>query len=233
LSYVKELPDQRWVKLAFHEQLLWAQQQGHCTGVLRDLREPHSNKTFWLGEVITRARIMDLPVHHTWTKYDIKLIKKRQDRVSLISDIAGKSTLRYLNKKFDVSDHSYHNKHHLWWQKARVEGFFLRHRYKDDNPLLQAKMQNCRVCLLAPETLEHFVMECKEITTDNKWLTYGQTTEEKLEQMLSEERTPLERSKISSYIHNRWSLRTQLLEEAKERKIRGQNINGPIPNPAT
>jgi len=241
MGYVRNLPDDRWVKLAYLEQLTWAQEENLCNGELRDITPPVGNhKVYWLSDVITRAHALHIPIHNTYTKYDVKLIKKREDRVAITRGIEGHSTLRYLHKNYDKIDHMYHSGYHCWWQKARLEAMYLNHRYHTKNLVKQAKGQLCPVCNLQTETLEHFLCECSHNTVQPGWNLQGKDTEEQCNWLFSEDRTSLERSQISTHIKEIWDRRKKTIQETEERKLAARKAHGPrakiqghTPGPAT
>ncbi len=135
--------------------------------------------------------------HHVSAFCEWKRLKLLQD------EIKGHNTLRWLG---NISqDHNYDTRTQLWWLKAKVGSIRTKNR---NDPL-----NKCILCGAENETPKH-MLECNKYPGKSIYdiIHIEPIIQDIWRWIFHSDRHNLDRMRISHWIHNRWKIRTRLLE---------------------
>ena len=245
-KYVSSLNDERWVYQAFEEQLHWLEYDNllerDITGRLC-LTPHHTYKlnTYWMSEVAFWYNTLGYPalthlsnlsvrlgmIRVTW---DFILLGLKESLRDGTPNPLYKVSLRYVDDNPTESDWGYHRHKHVWWLRAKLDSIFLNAKKKPGRTQKQGleTLKLCPVCGKKEETLDHFLCECDPYPPFPIRFRIMNLT-----WWFSCYRTDADRSKLSTLIGHRWSIRErQILTQAggpamveEEGEIQGQEEN--------
>ena len=190
VCYLQGLPQSRLVKTAYDVQT----------------RIATTRNISWLGEIAKFRDSLHFADPNRINKHSIKLALRKKNHESLKTACSGFSSLRFYTDKTEAkkdftltpkSDYS-------WWLKTKCGSLLLRERTGGMCP-------ECTV----PETVEHFMLSCKNsIGTPLLSLLPSElsnsTEHEKCKFLLSYARVPKERHKIGRVIGDLWQRRENI-----------------------
>ncbi len=205
-NHVQNMPENRWAKKAFREQFEWGvtgelwNDTGKCTLGAK------LTSAYWLSGVQLQAKDMKMDLPNGWRNQDVKIfingtwnkhvayeVKKHQTEEH--------NTLRFLGPL--QQDHQYNSITQSWWMKMRLGSIRLKTRPNANHI--------CPICNIANDTTDH-MMACTRYPAE--------TVQERLNEPLPQDRwlnwifhpdrTAIQRSRVSQWIHNRWKHRTRV-----------------------
>ena len=205
-QYLRDIPDERWVRLAYQEQITWA--LGEDLVDIWDTTQKVQHNYFF-AETYTMMMERDLPWNAALSKNMIKTKCLDISKQCIAHEVTTKTSLRYMDGDTWKLDHGYNSMTHKWWLKARVGGIFTRARLRRNN----AGGTQCPVCGAGSETLEHFLLECPPLNRAGRMNWRGLPDATFLDWALSIERSGGYRTWLSAWIQRRWRIHERLRQE--------------------
>ena len=219
-QYLSTLHERRWARMALLQQVQWVREDGLVDENDRPVPENLTSRgmSYWAKEITRQIYESGIDVDQLTTPLHIKFYLKQCRREEQSNRIATLSTLRFMDQNpGNEIDRIYSHQTQKWWLKARLEAFFLNHRYHGYDA---QRREKCPVCETERETLIHFLWGCPgEIQVDGQQGGLPdagiQDEEEKARYWLSIERGERERKMMSEYVHKRWARRVKAIQSRK------------------
>ena len=218
INYVKENPQNVWVKKMMELQYSWVEEELLLTGETVNRNTQSKGSLSYLLKEVAR-QIQNHPhmedILKVKGKNDIKNAIFHMTRRWMNQQIEVHSTMIFMDEGWGEEDRDYHWWKHKWWLKMRTEGLFLNHRIKN-----KPEARKCPMCLDNIETIEHFMWECTQLEQNELWrelpMPLIRSATPMLGWMLSKDRMEKEREYISDNVIKRWRMRCEKIKIEKE-----------------
>ncbi len=164
---------------------------------------------YWLSGVQLHAEDMNMELPNGWRNQHVKLFitgkwNRHVNREVLKHQTEEHKTLKLLGPL--QQDHQYNSTTQSWWMKMRLGSIRLNMKRTNADPI-------CPICNINNDTTEH-MMSCNQYPAE--------TVQERLNEPLPQDkwlnwifhpdRTAIQRSRVSQWIHNRWKYRTSVIQ---------------------